>query len=339
VNQEESQRRRTDGCSAPTIGLYATPYCFGDATDEEREAFAAHLIDCDACWEVVQRLETAMRVLRENASVMQPLIASDVVSVLGVSGKLNVPFGGHSQHAIAASASCAGLFALALIVETAFEFDRFGAKALSLVPALFAIGMATSLAALAIDWWRTKNDRADGVLFALVVLVLGCAGAFALARTILPNSPIVQATFLTYTAQSGFLKSLLQLAPLMLLLVFLPFHAVVALQRELSQGRVRLTLELLAGERGAIAPKGCIFPSIRTVGIIVAMAAVGSLYALSHLLENLLPSPQVNFFTLADELRWALYFGLAIEGLIWYSWALNELRREARMLDEYRGRQ
>ena len=327
----------TDRCADPALSRHLTPSCFGDTTDAEREAFAAHLIDCDACWEEVQRLEAAMRVLREDASVMQPLIASDVVAVLGVSGKLKTPFGGHWRHAVVASLGCAGLFPLALIVETAFEFDRFGASALALAPALMAIGLVTSLGALAIDWWRTKNDRADGLILALVVLLFGCGGAFAVARTVLPNAPIVHATFLTYTAQAGFLKSLLQLAPLMLLLVFLPFHAVVAMQRELSKGRFRLTLDLLAGDPDAVTPTGCLFISVRTLGLIVAAAAIGNLYALNHLLENLLPSPNANLFTVIDELRWALYFGIAIEGLIWYSWALNDVRREARMRDENLG--
>ena len=42
-----------------------TDYCFGDLTDEDkRRAFEAHILDCDACWEEVQRLDAAVKALQ-----------------------------------------------------------------------------------------------------------------------------------------------------------------------------------------------------------------------------------------------------------------------------------
>ncbi len=52
-------------CTDPELSKLMTDYCFGDLTDEDkRRAFEAHILDCDACWEEVQRLDAAVKALQ-----------------------------------------------------------------------------------------------------------------------------------------------------------------------------------------------------------------------------------------------------------------------------------
>ena len=41
-----------------------TGYCFGDLNEEQQFAFEAHFLECDACWEEVQKLDRAVQALR-----------------------------------------------------------------------------------------------------------------------------------------------------------------------------------------------------------------------------------------------------------------------------------
>ena len=51
-------------CTDPKISAYMVDYCFGDLPEDKQRIFEAHILDCDACWEEVQRLDQAVQVLR-----------------------------------------------------------------------------------------------------------------------------------------------------------------------------------------------------------------------------------------------------------------------------------
>lgn len=325
-----------DGCAAPAVGQYLTPYCFGDATEAEREAFAAHLIDCDSCWEEVQQLEAAIRVVREDSSMIEPVVAADAVAVLGLSPRLNSAFGGHSGYVMAASAGYAVLCVLGLCAEVAYQFDRYVYDVLRVVPVLLLTVFAASVTAFALAWWRTRNGKTDALAWSILSILLGVGLGFGAGAAVLPATPIVQASFQTFTAQAGYLKSLLQTLPLSVFMMLMPFQFIVTLQRELKAGRYQITRDLLGGAAEAIPPRGSVFVRVRTLVALVAILVCVGLYMLSHLLENLQPARYANLFTLIAQFRAVVYFTLAVVSLVWYYRTLNELRREATVMTELR---
>jgi hypothetical protein len=53
----------------------------------------------------------------------------------------------------------------------------------------------------------------------------------------------------------------------------------------------------------------------------------------AHLLDNLKQGAYTNLFVHILQLRWGLYMALGIEALVWYYFALTELKREALAID------
>jgi hypothetical protein len=333
TNEPESSR-----CAAPSLGRYLTPYCFGDATEEEREAFGEHLLECDCCWEEVQQLEAAIRLLREDSTLMEPVVAADAVFVLGLSRKLDSLVAGHVGHALAMSAGYSVLCALGLLAEVAYAFDRYGRDALRVAAVIVVVVVVASLAGFGVAWSRTRAGKTDGLAWSIASILAGIGAAYVAGAAILPPTPIVVASFQTFTAQAGYLKSLLQTLPLSLFLMLLPFHSIVALQRELKEGRYQSVKALLNGAPDAIPPRGSVLLRPRMLAVFVAALAGVGLYMLSHLLENLQSSPYRNLFTLIAECRATLYLVLAVLGVVWYYRTLNELRREATAMTELRSR-
>ena len=86
---------RDEMCIKPDAGKLITAFSFGHATYEERRLVATHLLECDSCWREASHLENAVRVLDTDASLISTLTPNDIGSTLGISGRLNLLFGGH----------------------------------------------------------------------------------------------------------------------------------------------------------------------------------------------------------------------------------------------------
>src|ERR1700687_4795242 len=88
-----------ESVGAPHLGEALTSYCFGTLSEREQEAVEQHLMGCDVCWVQFQRLDAAVRTLRFDATVAAPLPAAEVMSVLGLAGRLDRSFAGHAAFA------------------------------------------------------------------------------------------------------------------------------------------------------------------------------------------------------------------------------------------------
>ena len=124
---DQNIERRPGNCSAPELNEFVTSYCFGDASEAERRMFEAHLLDCDFCWTEVRRLSAAVEALRTDKELIQTISPADVSTVLGLSSKLSRPFAGHVQHVMAAAGLYALRYAIGLLTEVSYAFDRLGA--------------------------------------------------------------------------------------------------------------------------------------------------------------------------------------------------------------------
>jgi hypothetical protein len=318
---------RTPECAEPKQTVFVEPYCFDDLTDEARQGFEAHLLRCAHCWGEVQRLQEHVGLLRSDRRLAATLMTPDVLGVLGMSGALNRPLAGHGRYVLLASTLYALLFAVPVVVEVAYQFDRFGGLALLLAPPVFLYVMITTLAAFWIDV-RAVRAGTDGFTRTLAILVVATFGLCLLLLPLLPSAPTVAATFQTYPARLGYLKSVFYAWLVGPLLVFWPFHFVVAMQAQLARGRHAQMLALLNREKTALPPRGTPLIPVWALGWYVAGVFAFNYFGLSHLFDNLRPAPYMSLFMTTVLIRVTAWLLLALVGVVWYANSLTELKRE-----------
>lgn len=323
MNSRETHER----CSDVALAELVTPYCFGDATEAERQAFELHLMECDVCWREMQRLEEAVRLLRSELNLAHALTVKEVAGLFGMSAALDQPFGGHRYHAIFASAIYALLYAIPVFVELAYRWDVYGRVALFVSPLVFLWMFGTTLLALAEGARATrKGDRGFGraLLVMLGATILLCAVIVPLA----PRTPLVEASFQTYPVHLAALKSVFYAWWVGPFFVLWPYQFVLALQRELVLGRHRMVQQLLSGDPGAVPPPGMRVPRVRVLGLCLAGMFVFNWIGQSHLFDHLTPGPYANLFMALVMTRAAVWLGLPALCLWWYQGRLDELKRE-----------
>jgi len=96
---EPSESKKRPRCSQPGCNEGITAYCFGGIRGEDRDQFEAHVLECDLCWQEVQRLDSLIHTLRSDKSLTQRHFASDIVSMAGISSEFPRFVAGHWIHA------------------------------------------------------------------------------------------------------------------------------------------------------------------------------------------------------------------------------------------------
>jgi hypothetical protein len=216
-----------------------------------------------------------------------------------------------------------------VVLETAYQFNRYGAKALRGAVVVFCGVLAAFFAAAVVDWWRTAQNKGGG-LFLGITIVYGSTALLQLALWwVLPTAAITeQISRQSWSAQAAYLKNLVMyFLPLATFYVLLPFHFVLALQRELAAKRHGRVLALLTGEPKAAAP-GAVYLRIGWPALALFVIALLSLVMTQDLFDHLKPSPYKNVFMHLALGRTLLLFGIALLCLLWYSGELNEIKRE-----------
>jgi hypothetical protein len=324
-------------CAAPEISRLLTAYCFGHASESERQSVEVHLLECECCWRETRRLASAVRVLDTDRSLMQSLTPADVAAAFGISGRLDLPFGGHRWHALTASGLYAALFAVALLGEVAYQFDRYERRAIAAAVGMFAWMFCASLAGLAADWRLTLRGSNKGLAASVAILLLAALGIYGGACLVLPPEPITQTQSLqAYTAQAAYLKDIIYFLILKIIFLLPPFHFILTMQRELQAGRHRLALGLLGGDRLAPTPRGTFFPRFWVLMLFFVVIVSISIFLHTNLMDHLKSAPFMNLFSNLILTRLMLYYALAAECLFWYYRALNELKRECLVAERIR---
>ncbi|MGH9840905.1 MAG: hypothetical protein ACREEM_19190 [Blastocatellia bacterium] len=328
MSNDDQPLARSRQCMAPELNRLLTSFCFGHASEREQAQVRAHLLECDVCWEEAQRLESAVRVLRSDRSLAQSLTPRDVATAFGISSKLELPFGGHLWHALAACGLYAALYAVALVVEIAYQFDRYSHSAIPSAVVAFIWIWGTSIAGLAADWKLTERSSARGWLCSFAIFLISALILFAGASFYLPKTPVTEMTMQAMTAPAAYLKTITYFLVLKSLFLLPPFHFVLAAQRELQAGRHQMILNLLAGDKLSVTPRGSIY--LRTwflIGLLIVMACI-AMFLPFNLVNNLRQAPYMNLFTNLLQTRLMLYFALGLECVAWYARTLNEIKRE-----------
>jgi hypothetical protein len=314
-------------CVSPDLADLAVPFCFGDATESQRQAFELHLMECDACWQEVRRLEQAVGVLRADMSLVHTLTPYEISRLLGMSVLLERPFGGHARHAGLIGVLYALLYALPVLVEFAYAWDRYGRIATIAAPIVFAWMLGTTLLALAVCVRDVRAGR-GGFLRALLILAGASAVYCGVFVSFAPKTPLVEASFQTWPVNLAFVKSTFHawlVAPLFMLW---SFHFVVLMQKQLTEGRYRRVLGLLVGQPEAVPPPGGRYLPVWLLVVAYAGIFIYNLAGLSHLLDNLIAGPYTNLFIALLLARVAVWLVLPALCIWWYQGALDDLKRE-----------
>jgi hypothetical protein len=315
-------------CPDPETSELAAPYCFGDATEDEARRLEQHLLECEVCWAEVQRLETAVRVLRSDRRLARTLAVGEVAGLLGMSAGLDRPFAGHRRFALAAAALAASLFAVPVLVEVAYEWERYRVLALVLTPAAFVSMFAAVLGALSLDVRLVRNGR-GGLGAALAALFAATALLWLSTWPLFGGERVVQASFQTFPLHLGYLKAMVHAWMVVPVFLLWPAHAVLVLQRELPRGRHAQVAALLTGDRAALPPRGLRYPRVWALAVYLVAVFAFHWVGASHLFDNLAPGPHAALFMGLVMLRTGLLLALPVACLWWYAGCLDELRREA----------
>lgn len=218
------------------------------------------------------------------------------------------------------------LHALALFTEVAYQFDSYGASAIRIAPFVFLWVWTTSIASLLACRLLTLTGRRYSLLFSISLFAASEVVLYLSMGWILPNVPITKALFQTYPAHGAYLKSISHFCPLAIIFLVVPYHFVIAARAQLRLGSVREIRKLLTGEEVGTAPEGAVFLRLNWLGIMLTVAAIGSIVATAHLVDNLVPTEYTSMFTQLVQWRLVLYFALGAICLLWYSRSLNAIK-------------
>lgn len=218
------------------------------------------------------------------------------------------------------------LYAVALFVEVAYQFDSHAASAVKFAPFVFLWIWGTSIGSLMTCKLLTATGRSYSLELSILLFVAASLLLYVALGSILPNVPITQASIRTYPAHSAYFKSITHFFPLAVIFWVMPYHFVIAARAQLRSGRASQIRELLTGDRSGTAPEGTVFLQVKWLGVLLMVAAAASIYATAHLMDNLVPTEYTGMFTQLIQWRLILYFALGVICLWWYSRSLNAIK-------------
>jgi DNA-binding winged helix-turn-helix (wHTH) protein len=236
---------------------------------------------------------------------------------------------GHGWYVLGASTIYAAYFGVALLVEIAYQFDRYGQTGEWIGLLISILVLASSLLGLSMGTKRTSSGKRGGLLLSGAVFLVAAAIVLIAACGFLPDEPITQANFQTFTAQAAYVKDFCYIVPLGLIFLVAPLHFVVAMEQELRTRGSALALKLLTGAKPGTAPSGTVYLRVWFLLLVLTGMIAYSLIARAHLFDNLKSGPYMSLFQSLIHVRMVLYFGLAILSVTWYHRSLNDLKLES----------
>jgi DNA-binding winged helix-turn-helix (wHTH) protein len=244
----------------------------------------------------------------------------------GIIGGVRGLFGSHLWHLIVSSILYALLYSIAIILEIAYQFERFGSTALVIASLAFCWIWITSLCGFSIDLRLTTAGKTTGFAVSLIIFVGAALLLYLCLGLFFPRVPITEAKFQTYPAHGAFFKNVYYFLPLAILFLIIPYHFVISAQKELKAGQKQKVRDVLIGKRMRVVPLGAIYLRLWWLGGLLLAAAIGGAIGIAHLFENLLPSVHMNLFVQLEQWRTFIFFSLGLECMFWYYRSLNDLK-------------
>jgi DNA-binding winged helix-turn-helix (wHTH) protein len=207
------------------------------------------------------------------------------------------------------------LFWLALVLEIAYQFDRFGTMVLWLGLPLILWITCTSLAGLTWTKRLVHQEKRKALFVGLAFFICGAIVACLAMSYFLPDEPITAARFQTQPAFAAFLKnSLIYFLPLGVIFILIPFHYVCVQQYEVSK-----TSNVSSKTGSFILHKSLINLRPSFLFGIWSVMVTYSIFSTFYLLDNLLIGEYHSLFVILTFLRFFVFFGLGLVCLIWYN--------------------
>jgi hypothetical protein len=163
----------------------------------------------------------------------------------------------------------------------------------------------------------------------LLILIAASAVFCGVLVPLAPSTPVVQASFQTWPVNLALVKATFHAWLVGPVFILWPFHFVLVMQRQLALGRYARVLELLTRDRLALPPPGLRYPPVLALVDYYGGLFIYNWLGLSHLLDNLTPTPHTTLFTALLLARVSVWVVLPLVGIWWYQGALDELKREA----------
>jgi hypothetical protein len=316
-------------CTNAELQDAVTAYAFDDLEHTDRERVALHVIECDQCWRELRQLEECIAVLSHDVRLNPLQRSPDVLSAIGLAGRVDQTFAGHAVFAIAVSSLFGALWAASVWTELSYSYSAYVSLIWLLTPVAFLGASAALGATLYVIAQRAASNHASGLAQGSVWCLGGLGVLTLLLALSLPDVQTIAAAFETRSAAGGYVKNVGMYFVPLLLFVLPTFDAVVQLQRHLRAGRHQAVLDLLSRQPHAVAPRGVwILPGWFLV-LVLSVAVIVGYQGVHHLLDNLRPGPFAQLFSLALYVRVGLWFLIALIALAWHHAMLNELKREA----------
>lgn len=328
MGNEQSLIVITPRCADPEIEDKVTAYCFGDLKEVEGGSVETHVLDCDKCRAEAERMTAAVQILRTDKRLLKLITPAEVASAFGISSKLEQVFGGHTIFVLVASFIYAVLYGVALLVEVAYQYDRYAATAPYIAAGASVWILLTTLAALWLDWKLTMTGRSSGLKVTILAFMGAALILFGAICLYLPTSPITELSFQAYPAQAAYLKTIGYFIVLSVIFLLPTYHFILAMQRQMLSGHYELTSGLLRGDPIAVSPKGTIYPKFWFLTTILGLFIAISWFLHHNLMSNLRPGAYQWLFSNLILSRLLLFYLLAAVCLFWYYLSLNEIKRE-----------
>jgi hypothetical protein len=218
------------------------------------------------------------------------------------------------------------LYTLALLLEAAYGFDRFGAAASAVARVVFPSIFLTTLSALLLHGILVHKGRRGGFMVSLLVLL---GAAFAMYRAVcrvLPPVPVTILSFQGFTARGAYLKDVIYFLVFGASFLLLPYDFICRVRREIFSGRIELARIMLLDHRSpqslsVIRPKP---------GLLLALllgALCWSLLSIARIVEHLKPSPFLDLYINLLQIQRFVFVILGFQCLAWYYLEIRNLER------------
>lgn len=232
------------------------------------------------------------------------------------------------EHSVQLGFACllySGLYAISLLVETAYAFERYRNSLGWGASAIFLWVFSTTIAAFWSDWRLTRKGDSHGLTVAILIMTASAGALFLGLGSFLPGSTITLFSFQGFTAHAAYFKSESYFLILVIALLALPFHFIVRVQHEMRAGRVETARSLLSRRNTSPSTPVIIYPRPSVMLVLLIVAGLWSLFSVAHIFEHLLPSPYMGRYMNLLQVQRLVYFALGFECLAWYYISLGRL--------------
>jgi hypothetical protein len=220
----------------------------------------------------------------------------------------------------------ASLFGISILVQLAYQFDKYAPRIKTTVPLVVSLMFITAVVGYFVDFRNSLRRPGRGLGAHCIIIIFGSIVSFVIVQQSLPQQSLVRATFQTLTAQVAYLKDTAYYSVLAFFFLIIPFNFIVAAKREIERGAALEILRLLSGDRGSVSPRGSVYLKLHILVLVLSTLSVVAVSRMVHMFNHLEQSEYMNLYMLAVSIRWITYFGLAAVCLTWYYRELNEIK-------------